>query len=89
MGRDDSVPDHARAAFVFSWSTISSCSRSGTMQSCPTRLRRSARPFAEPHAKSDATPQSRDRCCRFVAAAFHDAELSSAITSCLRMRVME
>lgn len=80
-GRDDSDPDHARAAFVFSWSTISSCSRSGTSKTRPTKLRRSARPFAEPHAKPNSSPQSQDRCCRSVAAAFRDADVSSAITS--------
>ena len=64
MGRDDSDLDHACAAFVFSWSRFSTCSHPGRLKTCPTESRRDTRPFAEPHAKSDATPQSRDRCCR-------------------------
>ena len=64
MGRDDSDLDRARAAFVFSWSRYSTGFIPGRLKTCPTKLRRDTRPFAEPHAESDATPQSRDRCCR-------------------------
>ena len=49
MGRDDSDLDPACAAAVLEPST---------------NPRRNTRPFAEPHTESDATPQSRDRCCR-------------------------
>ncbi len=64
MGREDSDPDHACTAFVFSWSRFSTCSSPGRLKTCPTELRRSTRSIAEPHAESDTSPQSLDRCCR-------------------------